>query len=176
MHYQFESKIAVEVPQEKSLLQKLCMIGGVLAVVATLATILMDGIKGVSFLTGVFVPGFLLVKGFSKRFKIDYVATPVCIDLINNKITISYPSVKYHINEAAVAEVYEFFTGSIESLQYSAELNAIRFYGSPIVTINGKNEAHEKRERVVYLTINHAKEICAEIERHLHINVEHMDQ
>lgn len=176
MHYQFESKIAVEVPQEKSLLQKLCMIGGVLAVVATLATILMDGIKGVSFLTGVFVPGFLLVKGFSKRFKIDYVATPVCIDLINNKITISYPSVKYHINEAAVAEVYEFIAGSIESLQYSAELNAIRFYGSPVVTINGKKEAQEKRERVVYLPMNRAKEICAEIERHLHINVEHMDQ
>ena len=178
MHDQFESKIAVEVPQEKSLLQKMCMGGGVLATVATLATIIMDGIQGVSFLTGVFVPGFLLVKGFSKQFKVDYVATPVSIELINNKVTISYPSVKRRVNDAAVAEVYEFFSGSIDSLQYSAELNAVRFYGSPIVSINGKREEHaaEKRERVVYLPLNCAKEICADLEKYLHVNMEYMDK
>lgn len=178
MHYQFESKIAVEVPQEKSLLQKLCMIGGALGAVATLATIIMDGVQGVSFLTGVFVPGFLLVKGFSKRFKIDYVATPVSIELTNNKVTISYPSVKRHVNDAAVVEVYEFFSGNIDSLQYSAELNAVRFFGSPIVSINGKKEEHsgEKRERVVYLPPNSAKEICADLEKYLNFSIENMDK
>lgn len=178
MNYQFESKIAVEVPQKKSLLQKLCMVGGVLAVVATLATILMDGFKGVNFLTGVFVPLFLLSTGFGKRYKADYVPTLVNIELQDNKIKIIYPSVKRHPNEASVSEIYEYSTATIDSFQYSAELSAIRFYGCPQVIIGGSKigNPEKKVERVVYLPVEKAQEICAAIEKYLHITVEQMDR
>ena len=178
MHYRFESKIAVEVPQKKGLLQKLCMVGGVLAVVATLATILMDGIRGVNFLTGVFVPLFLLSTGFGKRYKADYVPTIVNIDLRDRNIIITYPSVKRHPNEASVSEIYEYSAANIESFQYSSELSAIRFYGCPQVIIGGKKEGNpeKKVERVVYLPAEKAQAICAEIERYLHITAEQMDR
>lgn len=177
MHYQFESKIAVEVPQKKSLLQKLCMVGGVLAVVATLATILMDGFSGVNFLTGVFVPLFLLSKGFGKQFKPDYVPTMVNIDLQDKTIIITYPSVKRHPNGASVTEIYEYSAANIERLQFSSELSAIRFYGCPKVIIGGKREGNQEKkiERVVYIPVEKAQEICAEIERCLHITAEKMD-
>lgn len=178
MHYQFESKIAVEVPQKKSLLQKLCMVGGILAVLTTLATILMEGVHQVNFLTGVFVPLFLLSTGFGKRSKLDYVPTMVNIDLQNKSVIITYPSVKRHPNEASVSEIYEYSAVNIEKFQYSSELSAIRFYGCPEVTIGGEqgDNRGKKIERVVYLPVEKAQVICAEIERYLHITAERMDQ
>lgn len=174
MHYQFTSKVAVEIPQKRSGLQRVCLIAGIMAVIVTLAAILIDGFGGVNFLTGVFVPLFLLMSAFRNNTKIDYVPTMVNIELDINKISIHYPAVKYHIDEAPVSETYEFSSDNIRQFQFSAALGAIRFYGLPVILINdNKQSDNDKlREKVVYLPRNDAERICVDIERFLGINAE----
>lgn len=177
MHYQFESKIAVETLQEKSILQKLCLVGGILAVICSLATIFIDGLDGLSFLTGIFVPFFLLLMAFRKRSKIDYVPTTVILILSERKILINYPSIRRYMNSSSISEEFEFSTDDIQSLQYSAELNAIRLYGTPVTVIAGrKDESRDKlREKVVYLPVDKSEMICADIEKYLGIPLDRME-
>lgn len=174
MHYQFTSKVAVEIPQKRSGLQKVCLIAGVVAVIVTLATILIDGFSGLNFLTGVFVPLFLLMSAFRKNTKIDYVPTMVNITLDRNKISIHYPAIKYHVDEVPMSEIYEFSSENIQQFQFSAALSAIRFYGLPVISINNKKQIDngKKREKVVYLPHDDAESICVEIERFLGIKAE----
>lgn len=178
MRYQFESKIAVEVSQKKSILQKLCITGGILAIVCTLVTIIIDGLSGVSFLPGIFVPVFLLWTGFGKRMKIDYVPTEVVLDIFERRIVISYPSVRRHLNGSSVSEIIEFNSDDIKNFQYSSELKALRFYGFPEITISGKKDESKDKlcEKVVYLPADEAEMICTDIEKHLGISAERMEQ
>ena len=174
MRYQLTSKVAVEIPQKRSGLQKVCLVAGIVAVVVTVATILIDGFRGVNFLTGVFVPLFLLLSAFRKNTKIDYVPTTVNIALDQNQISIHYPSVKYHIDEAPVSETYVFSSDNIRQFQFSAALGAIRFYGLPVISINDKKQIDtgKMREKVVYLPSDDTESICFEIERFLGITAE----
>ncbi len=176
MNYRFESKIAVETPQKQTLLQKLCVVGGILAVICTLATILIDGFSGVSFLTGIFLPAFLLCTGIAKRAKIDYVPTQVLIEIFEHRVVISYPSVSRYLNTPPISEVFEYNAGDMQNFQYSSELNAIRFYGFPVTTIGGKRDESKRklREKVVYLPGGVADELCQHIEKSLGISTEKM--
>lgn len=176
MHYQFESKVAVEMQDKNSFLQKLCIIGGLLSVICTLAVIMIEGLSGISFLTGVFVPVFLLWRGFAKHSKIEYVPCVASIDVIDRKIIIKYLSIKRFLNAPSQSEVYEYSDCDIKEIQFSSELSAIRILGYAMTSVSGKNDksVQKLQENVVYLPDDKADELVQNIEKLMGITMERM--
>lgn len=177
MNFQFQSKIAVETPAKRGLLQILCLIGAGVLIVLNAILVAIDGIDALDILTGVAMPIILLSSGLAKRARVDYIPTEACIDLEEEKVTITYPSLRRYINGPVQTEVYEYTTNYIRMFQYSSELNAIRIYGFPIITVGGKKDdsQNDDREIVVYLPQDRAEKICAEMERYLHLTAQRMD-
>ena len=177
MHYQFTSKVAMEIPKKRSTLQIVSLIAGVLSLLATLATIFICGLSEVNFLVGIFVPVFLLYNAFRKNTTIEYVPTEVTINLAANQITISYPSVKYRAGDVQSSEVYVFVSENLHQFQFSTSLCAVRFYGSPVISIDGQKQPNDGRlrEKVVYLPAGEAESICRSIEQFLGIQVQQME-
>jgi hypothetical protein len=182
MVIQFNNKVAVQVPRKRGVLKYILIICGILAILITLINIVLDGLTSIDFITGVFLPAFLIWRGTDYNYETIYNTVPTIVEIQNNIVTIAYREVRRHEDGKVVSEYYVFRKGDVSNFQYSVSLVALRLYGTPLVKIAGTSISeedcrisHREQEVVLYAPKEKMKDLIDEIENCLEIKVELMD-
>ena len=151
--YAFVNKVAVSIVQKRGVWKNIVLLCGIVSALVTVVVIWMDGISEVDWITGVFLPVFLLWQGIKKTCRQEYVNVDALVTLTPDSLTVNYPRICRSQREGPVSEVYEYRKGDIDQFQYSQELSALRIVGAAFVTVNnGEPFQCTHREVVFYMT------------------------
>lgn len=97
----------------------------------------MEGFQGINFVTGLFLPAFLLHQGLRKKHTSIYTYTDANVQVSDSSIQIQYPHICRDEEQGIAEEKYIYRTDDLIEYQYSKSLSAVRLWGTPIAEING---------------------------------------
>ena len=136
--------------------------------------IALEGFQGIDFVTGIFLPGFLLHQGLQKKHSSIYTYTDANIQISNSSIQIHYPHICRDEEQGYSEEKYTYRKDDIIEYQYSKSLSAVRLWGTPISEINGActskmdyRESILKKEIVLYMEEDILRQFISSVENNL---------
>lgn len=174
--FSFTNKVACQTISKRSIWQKILLICGMCSMLLTIILVSLEGFQALDFVTGIFLPGFLLYQGFQKKHTSVYTYTDTMVSVSNDLIQIYYPHICRDEGQGNSEEKYIYRQGDLLEYQYSKSLSAVRLWGTPISEINGKHssridyrESLMKKEVVLYMEENLLHEFTSSIKEKMNL-------
>ena len=174
--FSFTNKVACHVVSKRSGWQKFLLGCGICSLLLTLLLFSMEGFQGINFVTGLFLPAFLLHQGLRKKHTSIYTYTDANVQVSDSSIQIQYPHICRDEEQGIAEEKYIYRTDDLIEYQYSKSLSAVRLWGTPIAEINGKHssridyrESLMKKEVVLYMEENLLHEFTSSIKEKMNL-------
>lgn len=174
--FSFTNKVACQAVSKRTIWQKMLLICGICSAILTVVFFSSEGFQGIDFITGFFLPGFLLYQGLQKKHTSIYTYTDAIVKVTNDSVSIHYPHICRDEEQGNAEEKYTYRIDNFTEYQYSKSLSAIRLWGTPIIELNGvvtsnmdcRNTTLNK-EVVLYMEDEMLQEFISSVETNLNI-------
>lgn len=170
----FTNKVACQKVSKRTIWQKILLVCGICSFLMTLLLISLEGIQGISFVTGIFLPGFLVYQGLQKKHSSIYTYTDANVQISDDSIQILYPHICRDREQGFAEERYIYRKDDLVEYQYSKSLSAVRLWGTPIAEIKGTETSKMdyrdsilKKEVVLYMEEGILQEFISSVENRL---------
>jgi hypothetical protein len=162
--YEIESKLFMKPTRNRLVLKMILNIVLFVIAIYTLFYIIMDGFSITKI--GELCLAILVVSYYNVGAKSNYQFSILNLEVYSDKIRFVYNAIKMGTYTGPIQ--YELLVNNIDKIEYSKQLNAIRFTGNISRIINSKVEI--ENELVVYCQ-NEAYQIINSLENRLACNV-----